>query len=117
MKSYIGSLEQLLMFVLARLENEAHGLAIRTELRDATGRDVSPGAIYTTLDRLEGRGLVASWISDDRPVGGGRRRRYYRLEPAGARELADGYEALRALADDTMGTLARIAADAAGEAR
>lgn len=98
------------MFATARLGESAHGLSLRTALEDATGRRVSPGAIYTTMDRLEQVGLVSSHISTERPIGGGRRRKFYRLEPEGARALSESYRSLEALADGVLPTLRRIAA-------
>ncbi len=97
------------MFATARLCDNAHGSALRAELARATGRRVSPGAIYTTMERLERQGLVASHIADDRPVGGGRRRRFYRLEPAGARALAESYRSLESLAEGVLPALLKIA--------
>ncbi len=114
MTKQIGSLEQLLMFAVAGLGDDAHGLAIRQELERTTDRRVSPGAIYTTMDRLERHGLVRSWIGEDRPVGGGRRRKFYRLEPEGARALADSYRSLRSLAEEVMPTLKRLAVERPG---
>lgn len=105
----LGSLEQLLMFATVRLGSDAHGLAVRTALEDA-GRRVSPGAIYTTMDRLERAGLVSSRIGADRPIGGGRRRKFYRLEPEGARALTDSYRSIESLADGLLPLLGRIAA-------
>ena len=109
MAKHVGSLEQLLMFAVARLGEGAHGMALRGELERATGRQVSPGAIYTTMDRLERQGLVASWIGEERPIGGGRRRKFYRLEPNGARALSDSYDSLQALAKGMLPTVARLA--------
>ncbi|MDX1394932.1 MAG: PadR family transcriptional regulator [Gemmatimonadota bacterium] len=112
MTKHIGSLEQLLMFAVFRLGDAAHGLALRRELEEATGRKVSPGAVYTTMDRLERQGLVSSWIGEDRPVGGGRRRKFYRLEPQGARALAESYASLSTLAEGTLPGLKRLATGA-----
>ena len=108
MTKSIGSLEQLVMFATAKLGDGAHGAAIRAEVADATGRVVSHGALYATMERLERLALVESWIGEETPVGGGRRRRFYRLSSAGARALREGYEGLQRLADDTLSTLAAI---------
>lgn len=109
MEKRLGSLEQLLMFATARLGDQAHGLALRNALEEATGRRVSPGAIYTTMDRLEQAGLVSSRISDDRPLGGGRRRKFYRLAADGARALSESYRSIEYLADGLLPLLGRIA--------
>jgi len=95
----LGEFEQLLLFALARLGDEAHGSTIRRELERRAGRVVSPGAVYTALDRLESRGLVVSWLGGGTPERGGRRRRFYRLEPEGARELHSAYASLQRMAE------------------
>jgi DNA-binding PadR family transcriptional regulator len=60
MSESLGEFEQLVMLAVLRLEDEAYGATVRRELLERAGRDVSPGAIFTTLERLETRGLVAS---------------------------------------------------------
>ena len=60
MRTYLGEFEQLLLLALLH-EDDAYGASIRTAIEARTGRVVSPGAIYTALDRLERRGLVASY--------------------------------------------------------
>ncbi len=67
------------------------------------------------MDRLEQAGLVSSRIGRERPVGGGRRRKFYRLEPAGAEALADSYRSIRALADGVLPRLGLIAAGGHGD--
>lgn len=111
MTKSIGSLEQLLMFAVFRLGDGAHGLAVRQEVERAAGRKVSHGALYTTMDRLERQGLVRSRIGSETPETGGRRRKFYRLEPEGARALREGYEGLRRLAEGTLEDLEGLASD------
>ncbi len=66
----LGEFEQVILFSVLRLGDEAYGVAIRDVIKDQTGRTVSSGAIYTTLGRLEERGLVASHLaSPARPDG------------------------------------------------
>ena len=79
------------------------------EILERTGRDVVIGAVYTALHRLEKRGLVAARMGEPTAVRGGRRRRYYRVEPAGARVLSETYEVLRRMADGTGEILAALA--------
>jgi len=83
----LGELELLVLLALLRLGTGAYGAAIREEIRARAGRDVTPGAIYPTLARLEGRGLVKSAASDPLPERGGRARRIFELRPQGLREL------------------------------
>lgn len=108
MAKQLGTLEQMLMFAVVRLGNEAHGLRIRREIEEVTGKTISPGALYTTMDRLEQQGLISSWISDETPSSGGRRRKYYQVEPEGAEMLLTGFEGLNRLAEGTLVTLSRL---------
>jgi DNA-binding PadR family transcriptional regulator len=108
----LGELEQTLLFALVRLDGEAHGAALAEEIEARTGRIVSPGALYTVLDRMEAKGLVRSWIGDSTPERGGRRRKVYRMLPQGARELRDSYDGLRRLATGTLSRLDALAGDA-----
>ena len=101
MRVFLGHFEQLLLLALAQAPGEAYGLQIRHTIEAHTGRTVSPGAIYTALDRLERRGLVASRFGDPTAQRGGKRKRYYRIEPAGT-----------ALLHETERTLARMAGTA-----
>ena len=88
-KPVLGSLELAALLAVARLKDDAYGLAIRSDLTDRTGRDYSVGAVYTTLQRLEDKGLLTSRYSDPLPVRGGRSRRHFSLTGAGARALRD----------------------------
>jgi PadR family transcriptional regulator len=106
--SYLGEFEQLVLFAVLRLE-DASGIAIHDEIEDRTGRNVSPGAIYTTLGRLEERGLVTSVILAAEPGRVGRPRKHYTLRPAGARALRNAYAGLQALAGGHLAKLGHIA--------
>lgn len=108
MAKHLGTLEQMLMFAVARLGERAHGLAVRREVERLTDRKLSPGAVYTTLDRLAGQGYVSSWIGEETPEGGGRRRKFYRVEPAGAKALLSAYEGLSSLAEGVVGELGKL---------
>ena len=109
MTKQIGSLEQLLMFAVLRLGNEAHGIALRRELERVTGRRISSGAVYTTMERLDRHGLTDSGIGDEDRPGGGRPRRYYRVTPEGARALTESWEGLSDLARGVLPKLRRLA--------
>jgi PadR family transcriptional regulator len=106
--TYLGEFEQLVLFAVLRLD-DASGIAIHDEIEARTGRDVSPGAIYTTLGRLEERGLVTSEVLAPEPGKVGRPRKHYTLQPRGARALRDAYAGLQALAGGSLGKLAQIA--------
>lgn len=83
--------EELILLALLRLGPEAYGLAVRREVEDRTGRDVSTGALYTALKRLERRGLVSSWVGEPTAERGGRRKKHYDLEASGVRALRKSY--------------------------
>lgn len=85
----LGALELTTLLAVARLKDEAYGLAIRRDLAARTGRDYSAGALYTTLQRLEDKGLLTSRHSEPMPVRGGRSRRHFTLTGAGARALRE----------------------------
>src|SRR5437867_12107695 len=102
----LGDFEQLVLMAVVRLGDEAYGAALRQEIHARSGRDVSINAVYTTLDRLEGKGLLKSWIGDPTPQRGGRRRRFYALRPAGIAALRQAYRAFTAMADGLQSRLA-----------
>jgi len=109
-----GDFEKLVLFALMRLGEGAYGVKVRQEIVDRTGRDVSIGSVYTALHRLEKRGMVRAWMGEPTTERGGRRKRHYRLLPAGAKALSEAYEALRRMAEGTAAGLDALseAADA-----
>jgi PadR family transcriptional regulator PadR len=96
--SVLGDFEQLVLFGVLRLEDEAYGAAIRQEIHQRSGRDVSINAVYTTLDRLERKGLLRSWVGEPTAQRGGRRRKCYALRPAGTAALRLAYQTVTAMA-------------------
>ncbi len=105
----LGELEQVVLLALLRLDGEAHGAGIATEIEERVGRSVAPGALYTVLERLQDKGYVEAWIGDSTPERGGRRRKVYRLLPEGARELRAWYAGIRDLAEGVAGRLDALA--------
>jgi DNA-binding PadR family transcriptional regulator len=101
----LGDFEQLVLFGVLRLEDEAYGAAIRQEIHQRSGRDVSINAVYTTLDRLEVKGLLRSWVGAPTAKRGGRRRKFYALTPAGAAAGRQAYGVFRAM---TVGLEGRL---------
>ena len=98
MRAYLGEFEQLLLFALVQLDGDANGGRVREAIERRTGRTISPGAVYTALDRLEHRGLVSSRLGEATPRRGGKRKRYYQIEPAGTELLKRSHEALTRMA-------------------
>ncbi len=91
MDDRLGAFEQLLLLALVRLGEDTYGVPIRDEIEARTGRVVSPGAIYTALDRLEKRGLVRSRLGDPTPERGGKRKRHYRLTARGGEAIGQAH--------------------------
>ena len=105
MRESVGEFEQLILLALVRLGHDAYGVPIRLDIEERTGRTVSPGALYTALDRLERRGFVSSRLGDPTPERGGKRKRLYTLQPAGGRAAARTHELLQQM---TSGLSARL---------
>jgi len=93
----LGEFEQVLLLACVRVGEDAYGVRIRDEIHTCTGRDVSLGAIYKTLGRLEDKGFVVSRVGAPTPVRGGRRTRCYAVSAAGRRALRDSLSVLRKL--------------------
>ena len=88
----LGEFEHLVLVAIHQLRGKAYGMTIRREIADRTGRDVSIGAVYTTLDRLERKGFVRSWRGDPTPERGGRAKRYFKIDAPGVRALNQSVE-------------------------
>ncbi len=106
---HLGELEQLILFAVAALGEDAYGGTIRAHIEERTGRLVSSGAISTTLGRLAGRRLVIGRVGTPVPGRAGRPRKYYALTPAGARDLKASYTTIRAMAGGLLQRLGAIA--------
>ncbi len=85
--SFLGEFEQVVLLAVARLGGDGYGVTIRQEIEKQARREVTIGAVYATLSRLEEKGLAASWEGEAEARRGGRARRHYRIEPAGERAL------------------------------
>ncbi len=102
----LGDFEQLVLLGVLRLDEDAYGAAIRREIHVRSGRDVSINAVYTTLDRLESKGLLRSWVGEPTAERGGRRRKFYAIRPAGTAALQQAYRTFAAM---TSGLERRLA--------
>ena len=83
----IGEFEILILMAVLRLDHDAYAPAVRAEIEQRTGRGVSRGAVYITLDRLEEKGLLASKPGDSLPSRGGRPRRLFHVTALGVRSV------------------------------
>lgn len=79
----LGELEQAVLVALAQLAPESYGTPVRHESSARLGRQVSVGALYSALDRLERKGYVSSRLGEPSARRGGRAKRYFRLRRAG----------------------------------
>jgi len=111
---HLGEFEQLILFALVDIDAEAYGVTIRTVIEQRSGREVSAGAVYVALERMAGRGLVSSRFGEATPERGGRRKKYYRLEPAGAAALKRSYDAITKMASGLAPKLAKLTSDPVG---
>jgi PadR family transcriptional regulator, regulatory protein PadR len=98
-REHLGEFEQIVLLAILRLGDGAYGVPIRVEIEQRTGRALTVGALYRTLDRLEHKGYVVSTFSDPTPQRGGRSKRYFELRPLGLRTLRTSREALTAMWD------------------
>jgi DNA-binding PadR family transcriptional regulator len=95
----LGEFEQIVLLAILRLDKDAYGVTIRSEIIRCTGREPTPGALYTTLDRMEEKGIVRSWLGEATPQRGGRAKRYFALTKTGHAALVSAQEAYRNLLD------------------
>jgi DNA-binding PadR family transcriptional regulator len=89
-----GSFEQLVLLAVLRLRDQAYGMTVRTELENRTGQPVSLGAVYTTLERLEGKGYLTSRSTAGGAEREGRARRFFSVEKSGLEALQRALDVL-----------------------
>ncbi|MFT5899503.1 MAG: PadR family transcriptional regulator PadR [Glaciecola sp.] len=86
-KQYLGEFEHIVLLAILALKDDAYGVSIRDHLKTCAGRDVSIGALYSTTERLEKKGLLSSTKSGATAARGGKAKRYFRTTIAGVKEL------------------------------
>jgi PadR family transcriptional regulator, regulatory protein PadR len=91
----LGEFEYLLLTAAACLGDEAYGASIRRQIETAAERHCSIGALYITLDRMESKGLIKTWMGEATPQRGGRAKRMVRVTPRGVRAATSFYNAVR----------------------
>jgi DNA-binding PadR family transcriptional regulator len=96
----LGHFEQLVLTAILNLGEAAYGVTIHAAVSELSApRTVSLGAVYATLERLEDKRLVTSWLSDPTPERGGRSKRHYRLESAGEQALRESVATAKRVCD------------------
>jgi PadR family transcriptional regulator PadR len=95
----LGEFEQIVLLAILRLGDTAYAVTIRDEIARCTDREPTPGALYTTLDRLEEKGLLTVRLGDPTPQRGGRARRYFKVNAKGIKAVARVQRDYRRLLD------------------
>jgi len=98
-RDYLGEFEHLIVLAVLRLGDDAYGVTVRREIESRTRRDVSIGAVYATLDRLEDKGLIKSQLGDPTPERGGRSKRFFEVTAKGVAALSRTRRALESMTE------------------
>jgi PadR family transcriptional regulator, regulatory protein PadR len=98
-RDYLGEFEHIIVLALLRLEDRAYGVTVRQEIEFRIQREVSIGAVYATLDRLETKGYVKSHHGDPTPERGGRSKRFFRVTPRGVAAVNRAQRAIHSMAE------------------
>lgn len=100
----LGPLEHIVLLALVRLKANGYGMTVRREIEERTGRNISIGAVYATLERLEAKGYLSSFTGESTAERGGRAKRFFRIEADGERALRASHEVIRKM---TLGLKSR----------
>jgi DNA-binding PadR family transcriptional regulator len=95
----LGEFEQIVLLAVLRLGDKAYGVTVLAEIAEKTGRNPSPGALYTTLHRMEDKGLITFRDGSPTPERGGRAKRFVVVTRPGRAALASAQAAYRSLLD------------------
>ena len=98
-RDFLGEFEHIVVLALLHLSGRAYGVTVRQEIETRIGREVSIGAIYATLDRLEDKGYVSSFLSEPTPERGGRPKRFFRVTAKGLAAVNRTHTAFLKMAD------------------
>ncbi len=93
----LGEFEQVVLLTILRLGDEAYGVSIQAEMAACARRKTSPGALYTTLERLEKKGLLVARAGAPTPQRGGRAKRFYKVTEDGLKRVAAAQSAFNSL--------------------
>jgi PadR family transcriptional regulator, regulatory protein PadR len=98
-RDYLGEFEHIVVLALLRLSDRAYGVTVRQEIEARISREVSIGAVYATLDRLEAKGYVKSQIGEPTPERGGRSKRFFRVTAMGVAAVNRTHRALESMTE------------------
>lgn len=97
--SYLGEFEELVLLLVAVMQEDAYGLAIKEQFEAQTGRTAAIGAVHSALNRLEEKGFVDSKLADATAERGGRRKRIFSVTMTGKKALKTSKELRNSLWD------------------
>ena len=98
----LGEFEIVVLMALMRLGDQAYGISIKAEIEDKTGRSVSIGAIYATLDRLHKKSLIGTRMGEATAARGGRAKKYFHIEAQGEQRVREAYKMLGNMAEGVI---------------
>jgi PadR family transcriptional regulator PadR len=98
-RDYLGEFEHIVILALLRLADRAYGVSVRQEIEFRTNREVSIGAVYATLGRLETKGFVKSYLGDPTPERGGRSKRFFHVTTKGVVAANRTYRAVQRMTE------------------
>jgi PadR family transcriptional regulator PadR len=98
-RDYLGEFEHIVLLALIRLEEQAYGVTVRQEIQSRIRREVSIGAVYATLNRLETKGYLKSFQGDPTPERGGRSKRFFRITAKGLTAVNRTQRALQSMTE------------------
>ena len=96
-ETYLGEFEHIVLLALIQLKDNAYGMTIRMEIDERIGRNVSIGAVYTTLERLEKKGFITSKMGEATPQRGGKAKKYFSITGAGKTKLQESRKNLETM--------------------
>ncbi len=110
MTDSLGQFEQIVLTAILTLDDNAYGVTINAKVEELSRpKKVTRGAVYATLDRMEDKSLISSWLSEPTGERGGRSRRHYRLEKSGQQALRESARAAKRLYETIAQSLGGLA--------
>ena len=101
-QTYLGEFEHFVLLSILHLENNAYGVTLRQQLKESINRDVTLGALYSTIERLEKKGFITSKKGDTKPERGGKAKRLVNITAFGLKTLSDSKERLEIMWQNTQ---------------
>lgn len=95
----LGPHEQVVLLAILHIGEGAYGMTIRREVEQRAGRNLSIGAVYTTLERLQRKGYVRSRIGEPTTERGGRAKRHYWITAKGESALRESHNLFRVMTE------------------